>query len=476
MITYDLEQRESFSKYEYLYRCIRNDIRSGLIHAGSKLPSKRALAQHLSVSVSTVEQAYDLLATEGYVQPRKGSGFYVSFTPNKLLPIHPFAIATDEEDDWQAPDFDFKANKCSLDLFPKDTWLRIMRRTLSEGNKALFETVPFNGLAKLREAIAQYLYEFKGIYVSPDQIIIGAGTEYLYSRLLQLFGPRTVIAIGDPGYKKLADISRSVGTLWDYVPVDDEGILVDALEKSPAEVVHVSPANHFPLGIEMPASRRHALLKWANEDAHRYIIEDDYDSELRFSGRAQPPLFTQDSNRKVIYLNTFSKTLVPSLRISYMILPKQLMELYTRQLSFYSCTVSSFEQDALARFIQDGYFERHINRLRRYYNKQRKAMVKALEESDITTISSVQNTNVGTHLILSVHSRLSDEEILAEAQRLGMNLAMLSNYCINPTLESHHRIVINFASIEANRINDAVHVLERIFADDIAEKRSTDKL
>ena len=469
MITYYMEQRGHFPKYEYLYRCIRTDIRRGVLLPGFKLPSKRALAQHLSVSVSTVEQAYDLLVSEGYVQARKGSGFYVAPAPKGVVHISPFAIATDEEDDaWQTPTIDFKANRCSLNLFPRDTWLRIMRRSLSEGNEALFETVPFNGLASLREVIAQYLYEFKGIYTSPDHIIIGAGTEYLYSRLLQLFGSRAVIAIGDPGYKKLADISRNMGTLWEYLPLDEEGILVDALNKSPAKVVHVSPANHFPLGIEMSTDRRRALLEWASRDPRRYIIEDDYDSELRYSGRSQPSLFTQDVNQKVIYLNTFSKTLVPSLRISYMVLPKSLMELYVRQLSFYSCTVSSFEQDALARFIAGGYFERHINRLRRYYNKQRKAVIEALEQSALMKIGSVQHIKVGTHLILSVDSQLSDEEIAAEAQRLGMHVAMLSDYCVYPTVQSSHYVVINFASIEPDQVSVAVELLERVFAEDIA--------
>lgn len=468
MITYDMEQRDRFSKYEYLYRCIRGDIRTGMLLPGSKLPSKRALAQHLSVSVSTVEQAYDLLVSEGYVQARKGSGFYVAPSPKGVVHISPFAIATDEEDDaWQTPAIDFKANRCSLNLFPRDTWLRIMRRSLSEGNEALFETVPFNGLTSLREAIAQYLYEFKGIYTSPDHIVIGAGTEYLYSRLLQLFGSRSVIAIGDPGYKKLADISRNMGTLWEYLPLDEEGILVDALTKSPAKVVHVSPANHFPLGIEMSSDRRRALLEWVSKDPRRYIIEDDYDSELRFSGRSQPSLFTQDVNQKVIYLNTFSKTLVPSLRISYMVLPKSLMELYTRQLSFYSCTVSSFEQDALARFIAGGYFERHINRLRRYYNKQRKAVIEALEQSALMKIGSVQHIKVGTHLILSVDSQLSDEEIAAKAQRLGMHIAMLSDYCVYSTVQSAHYVVINFASIEPDQVEVAVGLLEHVFAEDI---------
>ena len=357
-----------------------------------------------------------MLVSEGYVRSQKGSGFYVAQTAKGVIAINPFAIATDEEDDWQNLRIDFKANKCSLNLFPKDTWLRVMRRSLSEGNLALFDTVPFNGLARLREVISRYLYEFKGIHASPDCIIVGAGTEYLYSRLLQLFGNRTVVAIGDPGYKKFADISKSMGILWEYLPVDDEGILVNTLAESPAEVVHVSPANHFPLGIEMSSDRRRALLDWVNKDPHRYIIEDDYDSELRFGGRAQPSLFTQDFNQKVIYLNTFSKTLVPSLRISYMVLPKALMELYTRQLSFYSCTVSSFEQDALARFIENGYFERHVNRLRRYYDKQRHSIVQALEKSSLMNIASISQPLVGTHLILSVDSQLSDEEISHKAQ------------------------------------------------------------
>lgn len=471
MFTYNLEERTGCSKYEYLYRCIRRDIRSGVIRAGAKLPAKRAFAEQLGVSVTTVEQAYDLLVSEGYVQARRGSGFYVS--PGRALErrIDPRALSTDEEDSWRPPDFDFKANKCSLGLFPKNTWLRIMRRTLSESNQELFETVPFNGLASLREAIASYLYESKGIVASPSRIIVGAGTEYLYSRLLQLFGARTIMAIGDPGYKKLGEISRSRGTLWEYIPVDAEGVVVNVLRETPAEVVHVSPANHFPMGIEMSTQRRVQLLEWAAERAERYIIEDDYDSELRFSGRAQPPLFTQDAHQKVIYLNTFSKTLVPSLRISYMVLPKPLMDLYSEQMSFYSCTVSGFEQDALARFISGGYFERHINRLRRYYEKQRAAVVEAIEKSSLSEIAKVRDIHVGTHFILSVNSEMSDSEIVKAADGLGMHLAMLSDYCAYPTARMFHHVVINFASIDPNQIEPAVQVFEKIFARDIEEVR-----
>ncbi len=467
MLTYDMDKREGCSKYEYLYRCLRRDIRSGVLPAGTRLASKRSFAEQLGVSVATVEQAYDLLVSEGYVRARRGSGFYVA--PGRSLDrrVDPRTMATDEEDSWNQPAFDFKANKCSLGLFPKNTWLRIMRRTLSESNEELFETVPFNGLLSLRKAISAYLFESRGVIAPPSRIVVGAGTEYLYSRLLLLFGQMSVMATGDPGYKKLSQVSRGRGLLWEYIPVDEEGIVVDVLERGRAEVVHVSPANHFPLGIEMSAPRRRQLLDWAAQRAERYIIEDDYDSELRFGGRPQPPLITQDTHQKVIYLNTFSKTLVPSLRISYMVLPKALMELYSKQMSFYSCTVSGFEQDALARFISEGYFERHINRLRRYYGKQRAAVVRAIEESSLMAIAQVRDIQVGTHFVLSVESEMSDDEIAAAARDMGMHLAMLSDYCADPSARMFHHVVVNFARIDPEQVDPAVRVLENVFARDI---------
>lgn len=485
MITYDLSLRTGEPKYTYLYRCIRDDIRSGVLLRGTRLPSKRALADHLSVSVSTVEHAYDLLVSEGYALARPGSGFFVSRgvdersaqpSEDQVQKSHALDDAeshgesTDSSEDEDSL-IDFKANKCSMHLFPADTWARIMRRQLSEESPVLFETVPYNGLRVLRTAIASYLLEFRGIKASPDNIIVGAGTEYLYGRLLQLFGRNVAIAIGDPGYKKLADVSRSFGTMWDYIPTDDEGMLVDELENRPADLVHVSPANHFPMGVVMSAARRSQLLDWVRQSSKRYIIEDDYDSELRFGNRTFPPLFTRDETNSVIYLNTFSKTMVPSIRIAYMILPDSLMNLYEQQLSFYSCTVSSFEQCALAEFITGGYFERHINRLRRYYGKQRTAIVEAIQNSDLMEVSDPHTVEVGTHLLLDVRTRLSDTQIRNAARERGMNLAMLSDYSMHPTLRDNQCVVINFASIEPGQIQRAVDLLTDVFADDIKRAR-----
>ncbi|MEE8721964.1 MAG: PLP-dependent aminotransferase family protein [Eggerthellaceae bacterium] len=550
MVTYDMDARGDLPKYEYLYRCIREDVLRGALAGGERMPSKRVLAQHLAVSVGTVEQAYDLLVSEGYLESRPGSGFFVcesrdtgsyrsaaaaallpgtgnqsTTTPSAQTaqarsaaqPVPPHTSASSAHGtianagtpagsanvatraaraNASAPSasaasasaaassvltrlpqgaIDFRANRLSMSLFPVDTWSRLMRRTLSERDPELFETVPYNGMLKLRRAIAAYLYELRGIMTTPDRIFIGAGTEYLYGRLLQLFGPQSVVGIADLGSKKLVDLSRSMRTTWTYIPVDSSGLRVDALAQTAANIVHVSPANLFPTGAVMPSERREQLLDWVHASPRRYIIEDDYDSELRYGGTAHPPLVTRDDTDQVVYMNTFSKTLVPSLRISYMVLPPTLSDLYRAQLSFYSCTVSSFEQYTLAAFIEGGYFERHITRLRRYYGKQRRAIIDALSASPLMEIAEIHPVNVGTHLLLHVDTRKSDDAVRAAAEARGLNLNMLSDYSVEPNALTIHYIVVNFASIEPPHIGDVVNALTDIFRDEIEEKKSSRK-
>jgi GntR family transcriptional regulator/MocR family aminotransferase len=465
-----MAERGRQPKYEFLHRCIRSDIRYGRLKTGEQLPSKRALARHLGVSVSTVEQAYDLLSGEGYVVSRPGSGFYVcGGRGDSRLSSTPLSGSADST--WGQSVIDFKANRCSMNLFPADTWFRLMRRVISDRKPGLFETVPYNGILELRSAIAEYLYEFKGIETDPDCIVIGAGTEYLYGRLLQLLGQNSMVAIGDPGSKKFVELSQGAGTSWCYVPVDSEGLRVDRLVRTPANVVHVSPANNFPTGVVMSAPRRRQLLDWSQEQTGRIIVEDDYDSELRYSGHPLPALFTQDRLDRVVYLNTFSKTLVPSIRISYMVLPRSLAKLYRSQLSFYSCTVSSFEQYTLAAFIREGHFERHVNRLRRYYDKQRKIVVGALRTSSLMEVAKIRPVEVGTHVLVEVRTQLGDDEVKARAAKLGMNVNMLSDYCVAQNVRNAHLLVVNFASIVPENMNVVVETLENVFHDDIAQAR-----
>lgn len=461
MLTYDLTKRGKLPLYEYLYSCIRQDIIGGYLKPGEKLPSKRSLARHLNVGLITVANAYEQLQMEGYITARERQGFFVENVSGYMQKPEQKRQTPTEP---QEPQFavDFKANLNSLNLFPTATWSHFMHEALALRNRELFRTTPYNGLYVLRKAIADYLKRTRGMDVVPEQIIIGAGTEYLYSRLMQMFGPSYSFAIEDPGYKKFAVISASHGNAWHYVPIDEAGIMIDALEESGADIVHVSPANHFPTGIIMPVTRRLELFEWVNRIRKRYIIEDDYDSEFRYSGRLALPLYTQDVMNKVIYLNTFSKSMVPSLRISYMVLPQKLLQLYRDSMSFYSCTVSSFEQYALARFIDEGHLERHINRMRKFYGEQRTAILNAIKNSPLGAIANVIERNAGTHFLLRVHTSLSEKEIIDAGLRRSMLLSMYSDYS-NAPLEGAPVLIINYAGIEPGKISEVVQTLSDIF-------------
>lgn len=461
MLTYDLSQRGNIPLYDYLYQCIREDIINGKLQPGERLPSKRTLAQHLNVGTITVANAYAQLVTEGYLSSKEKKGYFVLDIGNyQTRKANVEALTEPVEKEFYA---DFKANRISLQNFPLATWNKLMRETLSIHNEALLKTVPYNGVYELRKAIADYLAANRAMNVQPSQIIIGAGTEYLYGRLMQTFGRACTFAIEDPGYKKFAAISASFGNPWKYIPIDESGLMIDKLEESDADVVHLSPANHFPTGIVMPISRRLELFNWVNRTSKRYIIEDDYDSEFRYNGRFIPPLFAQDTQNKVIYMNTFSKSLVPSLRISYMILPPKLLERYESTMSFYSCTVSSFEQYTLARFISEGYLERHVNRMRNYYKEQRSLILKAIKNSCLGKNAVITERNAGTHFLLTVKTSLSEKEIRQRAKAANMNISMLSDYRYEYRAADEHTLVINYAGIPQDKLGEIIHCLAGIF-------------
>ncbi len=465
MLSYNMENCDGLPKYIYLYQCIRDDIISGKIKCAERLPSKRTLAHHLNVGIITVANAYDLLITEGYLVSRERKGYFVQEMPHE--PVRNTRVVTSLEvkspvDAERKPFADFRANRISMKLFPAATWNQLMRKTIRQGSE-LYETVPYNGLYRLRYAIADYLRSSRGMQVDPSQVIIGAGTEYLYNRLTQLFGHSTVFGFEDPGYKKLASISSAFGNLSRFIPIDHNGLRVDALEESDVDVVHVSPANHFPTGIVMPIMRRSELLEWAYRASKRYIIEDDYDSEFRYQGKYISPLYAEDFRDRVIYMNTFSKTMVPSLRISYMVLPPKLLQRYRESMSFYSCTVSSFEQYTLAQFISEGYFERHINRIKTYYRKLRMQVLHAFANSGLGRISEIIEHNAGTHFLLRVHTALTENEIRQIGAKSDMQLLFYSDYAHTLPAENRCLLVINYAAIEPEEISEIVARLEKIF-------------
>jgi len=464
MLTYDLSKREEHTIYEYLYQCIKKDILEGVLAADEKLPSKRQLAKNHQISLKTVENAYEQLLTEGYVYSEEKRGYFVtpmghdSASRATGYENHmPFSVyERDEEGQYFA---DFTSNQAAIERFPFDTWAKTMRSVLTEKETALLKTVPFQGAYELRREIAKYLYGFRGMQVSPDQIIIGAGTEYLYGRLIQLLGREHVYAVEDPGYQKITKLYRAHGVTWEYVDVDENGMQVEKLAETAATVVHVSPGHHFPTGGIMPIGRRKQLLEWAEEGRERYIIEDDYDSELRFSRMPVPAIQSINHNHRVIYLNTFSKTLAPSIRISYMVLPQKLMERYIDTMNFYSCTVSAFEQYALSEFLSKGYFERHIHRMKKYYKEKRDSLLKVLEESPLREFVTVDEKDAGNHFLMKLRTPLSDTELKWFARENGIKLDCLSEYCVRDKEAFSHTIIVNYSDLEERNFRKALEIL-----------------
>lgn len=491
VLTYYLSEYKNLPLYEALFDCIRRDILSGTLSEGERLPSKRALAKHLNISITTVEHAYQKLEEEAYLVSRPGCGFFVEKRgapvepsaplPSLIhaeLPVDVIGGGYDHTDsvtmlgagaaDKKAYKVELTENHSSLSLFPSGVWVRLIRQILSEStseNSELFHSVPYNGLYSLREAISEYLRKYRGFTVSPDQIIIGAGTEYLYQRLIQLLGVGAIIAFADPGYKALARGCMTSGHVIQFIPMGSEGLDIRSLRRSIANVVHLSPANHFPTGAIMPLEQRAEIIKWAGETTSRYIIEDDYDCEFSSRGSDIMPLFAMDRNDRVIYMNTFSKTLVPSIRISYMVLPKTLLPLYENSLSFYSCTASGFEQQALTRFISEGHLERHVDKLKNHYDRKCRRFVEALESSGLSPIITIPNRGAGTHLLIRVRTRMTDQEIRAEAERQGIHISLLSDYCYRPRPYDLQTLVVNVAALqdEQEGIASAISALERLF-------------
>lgn len=462
MLTYSFENIRSEFLYEHLYHCLREDIQYGKLRPGERLPSKRTFATHLGVSTITVENAYGQLLTEGYIYSRPKRGYYVADITSRVF-SQPHSVQEPAPEQKKPPVWfaDFTSNQIQTDMFPFATWSKVLRDTLADEQSHLMEPVPVWGCLALRQAVSTHLQRFRGMYTSPAQIVIGAGTEYLYSLIVRFLGPRQIICLEDPGYAKVRRIYESNGMTCRYAPLDESGISIDALRQLHGSIAHISPSHHFPTGRVMPIARRYELLGWANETDGRYIIEDDYDSEFRFTGKPVPTLFSIDAGGKVIYMNTFSKTLTPTIRISYMVLSPELVRPFQESLGFLSCTVSNFEQYTLARFISLGYFEKHLNRMRTYYRKKRDLLIRTLKKSDLAGKSDIIEQSAGLHFLLRFHTTLDDACLKDHFRKEGLHLTGLSEYYHKPLPDAAHTYLINYSSLESKKIPEAIERLCR---------------
>ncbi len=463
MLTYDLEKRGKHPIYEYLYLCIRNDILKGTIKAGEKLPSKREMARTLDVALITVENAYAQLAIEGYVTAKEKSGYFVSAGMGESgLPAEDEEIASQSSaqknektrKEWLV---DFSSGELRRDAFPFSTWAKLARRVMNDREEAFLTKPESKGVPELREAIAAYLRKAKGISVDENQIIVGPGTEYLHHILLQLLGRSRIVAVEDPGYKKVGQIYEGNGLKCLHVPVDQGGMIVKRLWDSNATLVHVAPAHQFPTGCVMPIGRRQELLAWAKAQS-AYVIEDDYDSEFRFDGRPIPTLASLGGER-VIYMNTFTKTLAPSIRIAYMVLPRDLTDRYEKKLFYYSAALSAFEQYTLAAFIKEGYYERHVSRMRNYYRQQRDKILTALAQSPMAPRCTVEEHAAGLHFILKVKGLGNDEKWLRRLEEHAIRLSPVASYSYERAEKYQHAFVIYYSDLDEGKLTLALRLM-----------------
>ena len=460
MLTYSFSKIGSESLYMYLYKCIREDILTGKITPGTKLPSKRSFAENLGVSVITVENAYAQLVSEGYVYALPKKGFFAANlekstapqkkeSPRTQMPVPPKYFA------------DFSSSRTDPQNFPFATWAKLMREIISEKSAELMVNAPCGGVFELRCAIAEHLREFRGIDADPNCIVVGAGTEYLYGLLIQLLGFDKIYALEDPGYRKIAQVYESYGVQYRFTPMDKEGIDPKALEKSGADILHISPSHHFPTGIVTPIARRYTLLDWAAQSENRYIIEDDYDSEFRLTGKPIPALQSIESPDRDIYMNTFSKSLASTIRISYMVLPTALAEAFYKNLGFYACTVSNLEQYTLAKFISEGYFEKHINRMRIRYKQKKDLILKEMKRCGLLKLAKIDAEDAGLHFLLRVCGPVPAEKITRRAAENGVRVTGLSAYYHTAPVNPQTAFVISYSEIPDACITEAVNRLAK---------------
>ena len=460
MLTYAMEDRGGLPLYEYLYRCIRRDILSGALAAGERLPSKRALAEHLRLSVITVEGAYSQLEAEGYVYTRPKQGFFVC--PVQQVPEPPRPAVIPPEPVPPVWKLDLARNQADSSRFPAATWARLTRQVLSEGS--FLTPGPHQGLYALRRAIADDLRARKGMTVSPEQVVIGAGAEYLYILLAQLLGRQSVVAVEDPGYPKIRQVYRKYGVSCRPIPLDRHGMDPASLAASGATAVHLSPNHHYPTGTITTIGRRQTLLRWA-EDQDATIIEDDYDSEFRFAGRPIPALQSIDTGGRVVYMNTYSQTISPSMRMGFMVLPPRLLERYRRELGFYACAVPVLDQHVLAGFLSGGYYEQHLARMRKEYRTRRDAVLAAFRSSPFAGRVTISEQGAGLHFLLRLDTALDDETLRQRAESLGVRLAFLSEYSTDPREAYAHTLVVNYGGLEPEHLAETMSLLAEVLAE-----------
>lgn len=449
--------------YQHIYEHIRQEIREGKLLAGERLPSTRSLAEYLQVARSTVDYAYDQLLSEGYIEAKPYKGYFVCrlegiFTMEQQEMTEPEVVRPDSQEDGTQVQVDFSPYGIDMTGFPFGVWKRITKNILNDSNSELFAQGEPQGDYDLRMTISRYLHSSRGVNCRPEQIIVGAGNDYLLLLLEKILGRHVGIAMENPTYKRAYRIFQSFAYRIYTVDMDDKGMRADRLSGLPVRAAYVMPSHQYPTGAVMTIGRRAELLRWAEKEPDRYLIEDDYDSEFRYRGKPIPSLQSSDKRGKVIYIGTFSKAIAPAIRVSYMVLPESLLEVYRRDCSFYSCTVSRIDQRILNEFIRDGYFERHLNKMRMHYRAKHDLLLAELEP--FKKAFTISGEDAGLHLLLTARGAVTEAQLLSAATEAGVKVYGMSENMVE-TDAPKATILLGFGSVSEPEMKEGLHRLQK---------------
>ena len=478
-ITLDTEKKQPL--YEQIYEALREAILQGRILQGEKLPSTRFEADYLQVSRSTVELAYDQLVSEGYIHAEPYRGYFAcdvrelyDLTDIRTGDAKTFAMEDSEtvHSDRKKSDslrktektsyqIDFSLNELSMENFPYSGLSKIMKNLLLDQGEQIMSTGSAFGEKNLKETICDYLYHARNVRCTPEQIIIGAGNEYLQLMLIQMLGASHCVAMESPTYLRAYRTFKNAGLSVREVALDEAGMRVDLLQEMDASIAYVMPSHQFPLGIVMPMKRRLELLNWAVEEPERYIIEDDYDSEFRYKGKPIPALQGIDRSGRVIYLGTFSKSIASSIRVSYMVLPENLLERYQECCGFYACTVPNLMQQAICQFMKEGYFEKNLNRMRAIYKNKHDFMLAELKKN--SWVRDIMGENSGLHLLVEVDTELSEQQVIEACAKQQIRVYGLSEYYISQNPKREYPILLlGYGGLTEEQIADGLQMIDAI--------------
>ena len=453
--------------YQQIEEYLKQVIQEGRLVAGMRLPSSRALSANLLVSRSTIETAYDQLVAEGYIEPVAYKGYYVCEIEGIYFQKAEYTKQNNPEKTeikqrrkLQKYRYDFALNGIAPESFPTHTWKQLAKQVLSDSTEEIFAQGNPYGEDSFREAIAEYLYHARGVKCEKSQILVGAGNDYLLMVLATLFECNKKVAMENPTYLSAWYDLKHTGCSVCTVKSDEMGICIEELEKTGADVVYVMPSHQFPMGTVMPLKRRMELLRWADEN-QTYIIEDDYDSEFRYKGKPIPALQGFDKNERVIYIGTFSKSIAPSIRISYMALPKKLMRYYQSRYPF-AVTISKVDQKIVELFLRNGHYERHLNRMRRLYKSKHDWILRWVKE-EMSEICSCFGEHAGIHLLLRFHNGISEDEAVERAKSAGIRVYGLSEFFVQEKKETEAVVLIGYATLTEEEIKEALQILSRIW-------------